>query len=136
MRINNWKNTFIIHYYNCLQTTRKIGNDNDTKDSDIKTIKIETPTLIYSRPKGEYAGKDTEQILLDFFVLNTTLSENGHKVRATINDKEFMITEWVPYVIKGLPKGTVSIQLELLDENGVLIPGPFNQVTRTVTLKE
>mgnify|MGYP001794022149 CR=1 FL=1 len=99
-------------------------------------INLESPTLIYSRPKGEYSGKDTEEILLDFFVLNTTLSKNGHKVRAVINGKAFFITEWAPHVIKGLPKGKVSIQLELLDENNALIPGPFNTVSRTVLLKE
>ena len=99
-------------------------------------LTMETPTLIYSRPKGEYTGKDTEQILLDFFVLNTELSADGNKVRAKINDTEFTITEWVPHVIKGLPMGEVTIQLELVDASGNLIPGPFNKVTRKVTLKE
>jgi hypothetical protein len=74
--------------------------------------------------------------MLDFFLLNTTLSEDGNKVRATINGKEFMITEWAPQVIKGLPKGEVTVKLELLDASGNLIPGGFNEVTRTVTLKE
>ncbi|WP_435622784.1 hypothetical protein [Flagellimonas sp.] len=98
-------------------------------------IDVDAPTLIYSRPKGEYAGKDTENLMLDFFVLNTTLSEDGNKVRATINGEEFMLTEWAPYVINGLPMGEVSIQLELLDGEGNPIEGPFNTVNRTVTLK-
>ncbi len=99
-------------------------------------LKMEEPTLIYSRPKGTYAGKDTENLLLDFFVLNTTLSENGNKVKATVNGEEFLITEWAPYIIKGLPKGEVTIQLELLDVHGNPITGPFNKVKRTVTLTE
>ena len=99
-------------------------------------LNMEAPTLIYSRPKGEYAGKDAENFMLDFFVINTTLSEGGHKVRATVNGEQFMITEWAPQVLKGLPKGEVTIQLELLDAQGNLVPGPFNNVTRTVTLKE
>lgn len=99
-------------------------------------VDLDQPTMIYSRPKGEYSGADTENLLLDFFLLNTTLSESGNKVRATINGQEFMITEWAPYVIKGLPKGEVTIKLELLDANGNLIPGDFNEVTRTVTLKD
>lgn len=104
--------------------------------SDDLNVNLEEPTLIYSRPKGEYSGKDTENLLLDFFLLNTTLSENGNKVRATINGEEFMITDWAPYVIKGLPKGEVTVKLELLDGDGNLIPGGFNDVTRTVTLKD
>lgn len=99
-------------------------------------VDLEQPTMIYSRPKGEYAGADTENLMLDFFLLNTTLSETGNKVRATINGQEFMITEWAPYIIKGLPKGEATIKLELLDADGNLIPGGFNEVTRTVTLKD
>ncbi|MEP2346725.1 MAG: hypothetical protein ABJH96_02975, partial [Algoriphagus sp.] len=104
--------------------------------SDDINVDFDKPTMIYSRPKGEYTGADTENLLLDFFLLNTTLSETGNKVRATINGQEFMITEWAPYVIKGLVKGEVTIQLELLDADGNLIPGDFNDVTRTVTLKD
>ncbi|NKI32717.1 hypothetical protein [Croceivirga thetidis] len=102
---------------------------------DTQGLDMEAPTLIYSRPKGEYAGKDTENLMLDFFVLNTTLSADGNKVKATINGEEFMIDEWAPHVIKGLPMGEVTIQLELIDGEGNAIDGPFNKVTRTVTLK-
>ena len=104
--------------------------------SDTISLNMEAPTLIYSRPKGSYSGKDTENLLLDFFVLNTTLSEDGNKVRATVNGEEFMIAEWAPHIVKGLPMGEVTITLELLDAEGNLIPGPFNKVTRTVTLSE
>lgn len=106
------------------------SNQENTQDFD-----IDAPTLIYSRPKGTYSGKDTENLMLDFFVLNTTLSEDGNKVRATINGQEFIITEWAPHVMKGLPKGKVDIVLELIDSDGNHIEGPFNKVTRSVTLK-
>jgi hypothetical protein len=95
---------------------------------------LTAPHLFYSRPKGTYSGKDTEQLLLDFFLVNTEISENGNKVKATINGEEFMITEWAPYVIEGLDKGEVKIRLQLLDAEGNMIEGPFNDVTRTVKL--
>ncbi len=98
-------------------------------------LNMEEPTIIYSRPKGKYKGKDAKQILLDFFVLNTSLSENGNKVKVTINNQEFMLTEWVPYVISGLQEGETTVKLELLDSEGNLIPGPFNKVTRTITVE-
>ncbi len=101
---------------------------------DTQGLDMDAPTLIYSRPKGTYTGKDTENLMLDFFVLNTELSEDGNKVRATINGEEFMITEWAPHVINGLPMGEVTVKLELIDGEGNLIEGPFNEVTRTVTL--
>lgn len=104
--------------------------------TDTHGLDMDAPTLIYSRPKGTYKGKDTENLLLDFFVLNTELSATGHKVKAKINGEEFTITEWAPHIIKGLPMGEVTIQLELIDETGKLIPGPFNKVVRKVTLKK
>lgn len=95
---------------------------------------LSAPHLFYSRPKGTYSGKDTERLLLDFFLVNTEISETGNKVKATINGEEFTIAEWSPYVIEGLDKGEVEIRLQLVDAEGNMIPGPFNDVTRTVTL--
>jgi hypothetical protein len=103
---------------------------------DPSPVDLTTPHLFYSRPKGSYAGADTEKLLLDFYLINTTLSKEGNNVRATINGQEFLIDEWAPYYIQGLPKGEVTIKLELLDSKGKLIPGPFNSVERTVTLTE
>lgn len=97
---------------------------------------LEAPHLFYSRPKGTYKGADTQKVMLDFYLLNTTLSADGNKVRATINGTEFMIDEWAPHYIEGLPMGEVNIKLELLDAEGNAIPGPFNSVERTVTLEE
>lgn len=93
------------------------------------------PHLFYSRPKGTYAGKAAESILLDFFLAHTSISEEGNKVEATINGQTFLLTEWVPYVIDGLPMGESTIELRLLDADGKLVPGPFNEVERTITLK-
>ncbi|WP_247653563.1 hypothetical protein [Flavobacterium sp. CS20] len=59
-----------------------------------KALDLSKPHLFYSRPKGTYSGKDTEKLLLDFFLVNTKLSETGNKVKATINGEEFTITEW------------------------------------------
>lgn len=112
----------------------KITAGENTKDTI--GLDMDAPTLIYSRPKGKYVGKDTNSVLLDFFVLNTELSEKGNKVKATINNQEFSITEWSPYLIKGLPTGITSITLELIDAKGNPIPGPFNKVTRTITIEK
>ena len=92
--------------------------------------------MFYSRPKGTYTGAATEKVMLDFFLLNTDISPSGNKVRATINGEEFMITEWAPYQIEGLPMGVTTVKLELLDASGNLVDSPFNPVERTVTLAE
>ena len=98
-------------------------------------IDLNTEFLFYSRPKGTYKGKDTEKLLLDFYLINTTISPEGNKVKATINDTEFIINEWAPYYLQGLPKGEVKIKLELLNAKGELVDSPFNPSIRTVNLQ-
>ena len=99
-------------------------------------IDLNKEFLFYSRPKGIYKGKDTEKLLLDFYLINTTISPNGNKVKATINDAEFIITEWAPYYLEGLSKGEVKIKLELINSDGKLVDSPFNPSVRTVILEK
>jgi hypothetical protein len=94
------------------------------------------PHIFYSRPKGEYIGKqETGRLMLDFYLVNCDLSPKGYKVRATINGTEFTLTKWAPYMIEGLPLGDVKVKLELLDKNNQLVKSPFNGVERTCTLR-
>ncbi|MEP0366290.1 MAG: phosphopeptide-binding protein [Cyclobacteriaceae bacterium] len=105
-------------------------------DVEESPVDLDAPHLFFSRPKGTYKGADTEKLMLDFYLLNTDLSADGNKVKATINGEEFMIEEWAPYYIEGLDKGEVSIKLELIDADGNAVPGPFNVVERKVMLEE
>ena len=98
-------------------------------------IDLNNEFLFYSRPKGTYKGKDTEKLLLDFYLVNTTISPEGNKVKATINNTEFIITEWAPYYLQGLPKGEIKIKLELINSEGKLVDIPFNPSERTVILE-
>jgi len=98
-------------------------------------IDLSSEFLFYSRPKGKYKDRDTEKLLLDFYLINTEISSSGNKVRATIQDTEFIIDEWSPYYIEGLQKGEVKIKLELIDSSGFLIDTPFNPSERTVILE-
>lgn len=105
-------------------------------DANSEEADLSGPNLFYSRPKGTYAGNDTKKILLDFYLVNCDLSETGYKVRATINGHEFMLTDWVPYFVEGLPMGENVFILELLDADGNLVDSPFNRVERTISLEE
>ena len=98
-------------------------------------IDLNNEFLFYSRPKGTYKGADTQKLLLDFYLINTEISSTGNKVKATIQDSEFIIDEWAPYYIEGLPKGEIKIKLELIDSSGSLIDTPFNPSERTVILE-
>lgn len=97
---------------------------------------LTAPQLFYSRPKGKYIGKDTEKIMLDFYITNCELSREDYKVKATINEKSFLLTEWKPYFIEGLPMGENKITLELLDKDNKQVQSILNPITRTIQLYE
>lgn len=112
----------------------RVGDPSEDQQMDVD---FSAEHMFYSRPKGTYSGKDTEKVLLDFFLVGTKISPDGNKVKAVINDgEEFLLTEWKPQVIEGLPMGENKIQLTLVDKDLKPIPGPFNTVTRTITLEK
>jgi len=97
---------------------------------------ISEAMVMYSRPKGTYVGKkDTEKVMLDFYLLNADL-QNGYGLKANINGEEHMIEKWQPYYIEGLPMGENYVELTLLDTQGNAINSPYNPVKRTFTLKD
>ncbi len=96
------------------------------KDSLTAGDVTKDPTLFYSRPKGDYKKLDGDKMLLDFYLLNTDLTDKGYSVRATIDGKVWTINKWDAYFIEGLELGKHTVRLELVDGNGTLVPGPFN----------
>lgn len=111
-------------------------------DENGKLQKLNTPTtpmVFYSRPKGDYLGKDTENILFDFYVWNTTLTD-GHQVKADINaggrDTSMMINEWRPYFLRNLPMGKTTIKLTMVDKDGNKVNGPETEVSRDINLSQ
>ena len=130
---NNVILAFLSRSYH--ESVKNTNSYNLIQLGDGERIDTSKELLFYSRPKGNYKGKDTEKILLDFFLVNTNLSVDGNRVKATIMDKEFIIDEWAPYYIEGLPNGEIYIKLELQDSNGNLIDSPFNPSERMFTLE-
>ncbi len=101
-----------------------------------KSAAVSEPMLFYSRPKGNYVGKaETDKVMLDFFLVNTTLSPDGNKVKILINDTtEFTVDVWQPYYLEGLPIGENKIKLTLVDKDGNPVQTPLNPVERVFTL--
>lgn len=104
------------------------------KDGKIKNLDIpKSPMIFFSRPKGDYVGKEnTAKILLDFYLVNTNLSDA--KIQATINGQAFTIDKWQPYFIENAPMGPLDVNLKLTNADGVKIEGPNTDVSRTATL--
>ena len=82
--------------------------------------------LFYSRPKGVYRKSKAGKILVDFYLLNTFLAEDGNKVKLTIDEVDFLIPHWNAYFVEGLSVGVHNFRIQLIDKDGELIDGPFN----------
>lgn len=95
---------------------------------------LSQPYLTYNQPLGDF--RSDKPILLDFFLSNTQLSRDGYKVRLTIDGSDKRIlTQWVPYYIYGLGKGSHTIKLELLNPSNQTIPGLFGDSQRTIRVR-
>lgn len=108
-------------------------------DKDGKYVEMESvkePMLFYSRPKGEYAGKDTQNVLLDFYVKNATLAPDAYKVKVDLADTTFTVDKWQPYFIKNAPMGDLNVKITLLGADGKELTGDNTSVERSVTLKQ
>ena len=102
----------------------------------VSTTDITEPMLFYSRPKGTYKGeKDTKNILLDFYPVNAELGEGNYYVKAVVNgNTPFLINNWQPYYLTGLPMGENTVELTLM-RDGNVVDAPLNPVTRTFSLE-
>lgn len=80
------------------------------------------PHLFYYMPES-----NSDEVVLDFCLLNTTISEKGNKVKVVLNNEtEFILSKWAAYKIKGLSKESNIIRIQLINKEGKLIEGPFN----------
>lgn len=109
----------------------------EVKDSSIvDATAITDPMVFYSRPKGTYVGDDTKKVMLDFYLVNTSISEGGNYVEANINGEIHNLNSWRPYYVENLPDGENSITLSLKDRDGNLIKTAHNPVTRKFMLQK
>jgi hypothetical protein len=99
-------------------------------------LDLSGPNLFYHMPSGSYSGKAMENIMLDFFIINCSLSADSYKVQVAINDTLFIVDDWVPYIIRGLPEGESTITLELIDGSGERVSPPFNSISRKIILAD
>ena len=90
------------------------------------------PTLTYNLPQGEYLGIDAADITLDYLVTNINLARGGNKVTYSVDGRRFFAEDGMPRHLTGLRAGYHVLRIELQDENGDTIEGPFNSVERTI----
>lgn len=92
------------------------------------------PLLTYVLPQGEYRGIDCGDILLNFAVSGAPLSRRGYRVQYYVDGKRFILYRQESAHLRDLAPGYHRIRMELVDEKGRVVPGPFNVVERTILL--
>jgi|GEM_PF-570185 len=88
---------------------------------DESLFNMNQPHLFYYLPKER-----TTAPILDFCLVNTTIKEGGNQLKVTINGVEFLLNKWAAYKIEGLKEMENIIRIQLVDKNGIMIEGPFN----------
>lgn len=108
--------------------------------ADAAAWDLTAPTLIYSRPKGQYTRGDggAANIMLDFYLFNAIIGSGQYAVRATVDgDAPGLLDAWWPSIVLTDPApGEHSVRLELVDSEGNSVPGLSNDVTRTIVIVE
>lgn len=114
----------------------------DEKGNLKKLDDPKTPMITYSRPKGDYTGNDTANILLDFYVWNCDLAADGYKVKAEIANQDkptqqltTTLNKWEPRFIQHLGTGKCKVTLTLMDKDGKQVEGPQTTAAREFNLK-
>lgn len=96
------------------------------------------PLLTYSRPKGEYKGDEADPIMIDFWLTNARLKEDGgeFRIRYIIDDGDpGYIDRWAPLWLSDWTNGKHTVRLELIgtDQNPVE-NGGLNTTTHEITV--
>jgi hypothetical protein len=104
-------------------------------------LDLARPMLVYGDPNGDYRGEKANHVLIDFQVVNDTLSDGGDHVTITVAGRGLAdkLTASVskvgtPYYVDRLPDGLYTVTLELVDKGGNLVTGPWNSTTRTISI--
>jgi len=120
-------------------TPAREGKDfSATKITNLGPVDLAKPLLTYSRPKGDYNGDDADPIMLDFWLLNAKLRDQGgeYRVRYTIDGETGFLDKWEPIWLTGWTNGPHTVKLELIDKDGNVVDngGGYNSTTRDITV--
>lgn len=119
-------------------STKPTPEGKEMKESTAGAVDFKKPLLTYSRPKGEYKGKDADAIMIDFWLLNAKLKGDGgeYQVRYSVNGGEAkLIDKWQPIWLTGWTEGKHKVKIELIDKDGKVVDnGGYNSTEREITI--
>jgi hypothetical protein len=123
------KGVFLCAAYLCDGNGVSVKNENSYQLTQLnigidekKDIDVTQPMVFLNLPNPV----ETSTILLDFMLINTTLGDNGNKVRVSIDEEtELYLKEWKSLKIAGLKPGKHKVLIELISAKGKLYDGIY-----------
>ena len=102
-----------------------------------KNIDLGQPFLFYNMPlQRVYTQEEAEQLLFDFYLVNTEISPTGNKIRLIIDGTtNFIIDQWSAYLLSGLTVGEHSISIQLTNNYGKNIEGKYTSAHRKIWIE-
>ncbi len=106
-----------------------------SEQNSSRVDELAQPYLTYNEPSDRFHLVVDQPVLLDFYLSNCRLSQDGYKVQVTLDGKiHRILTSWQPYYIYGLRRGSHTVRLQLVDAKGKEVAGRFNDVERRITI--
>ncbi len=86
------------------------------------------PVLTVSSPRGAYKDQEADLIVFDYSVQGVQLSRTGNRLRYQLNGRPYYRWDQTPVYFPKLTPGTHRLVAEIVDIEGVAVPGRFARV--------
>lgn len=99
-----------------------------------RSSSLTTPTVVYNTPFGTHKLQMKDSLLVDFVLVNTTLSPDGNRVQLQLDEQPpWIVDQWQSYRLTGLLPGQHRLRLTLINHDGQVLADPVEGTFKVVT---
>lgn len=99
--------------------------------------KVSESFVHLNTPRNGDFYTQTQKVLLDFYLLNLQIGDQGNYLKVTVDQHEFNINKWKAYSISGLSLGEHKITVQAYNKNNEKITGKLlKPITVSFTVNE
>ena len=132
------KDAYVSVAYRCNNRGVSIKNRHAIKVYGFKVIEEKQPSIDKEQPMI-FITKPTQyengMVILDFILVNMSLSEEDNLIRVTVDGTDFFADKWVPFLIHGLKPGKHKIEVAIVNNDNQELDNYFSKDSQEFTLK-